>query len=244
MDIQLPPAAAEIRIGKRSKPQRTSDAVATLQHMQKVIDARNFAVLRILGQGRPSARRLTCALSNWADQAEHRTRLLLEAYGEELMAHLEASTLPVVWEGAEGGQSAAMELACFAERFMSGRLAFSGIALPVRLGSNGNGFVVFTGECLALGNDVMLDMHMRANQVMIELLGADEKRMQPAETLNDREIVCLQMAGDGCISETIAEKLGLSVHTVNAYLGTATAKLDAVNRIQAIAKAIRFGYIR
>ena len=49
---------------------------------------------------------------------------------------------------------------------------------------------------------------------------------------------------DGCISESIAEKLGLSVHTVNAYLGTATTKLDAVNRVQAIAKAIRLGYIR
>ena len=30
---------------------------------------------------------------------------------------------------------------------------------------------------------------------------------------------------------------------VDAYLGTATTKLDAVNRIQAIAKAIRLGYI-
>lgn len=244
MDIQLPPVAAEIRIGKLSKPQRTSDAVATLQHMQKVIGARNFAVLRILGQGLPSARRLTCALSNWADQAEHRTRLLLEAYGEELMAHLEASTLPVVWEGEEADRITAMELTPFTVRFTSRRLASSGIALPVRLGSNGNGFVVFTGEELDVDSEVVLDMHMRANQVMIDLLGASEKRIQSVETLNDREIVCLQMAGDGCISETIAEKLGLSVHTVNAYLGTATAKLDAVNRIQAIAKAIRFGYIR
>ena len=39
----------------------------------------------------------------------------------------------------------------------------------------------------------------------------------------------------------IAERLGLSVHTVNAYLGSATIKLDSVNRIQAIAKAIRLG---
>jgi DNA-binding CsgD family transcriptional regulator len=51
------------------------------------------------------------------------------------------------------------------------------------------------------------------------------------------------MAGDGHISEEIGERLGLSVHTVNAYLGTAATKLDSVNRIQAIAKAIRLGYI-
>jgi DNA-binding CsgD family transcriptional regulator len=85
---------------------------------------------------------------------------------------------------------------------------------------------------------------MRANQVIADLAAADGKKMQPAEALNEREIVCLQMAGDGCISDAIAEKLGLSVHTVNAYLGTAATKLDAVNRIQAIAKAIRLGYIR
>jgi len=76
-----------------------------------------------------------------------------------------------------------------------------------------------------------------------DLLAADEKRVAPAETLSDREIACLQMAGDGHISEEIAERMGLSVHTVNAYLGAATTKLDSVNRIQAIAKAIRLGYI-
>ncbi|MNL83431.1 HTH-type quorum sensing-dependent transcriptional regulator VjbR [compost metagenome] len=71
----------------------------------------------------------------------------------------------------------------------------------------------------------------------------EERRMMPSESLSDREVACLQLAGDGRISEEIAEKLGLSVHTVNAYLGSATIKLDSVNRIQAIAKAIRLGYI-
>ncbi|MBD9373878.1 helix-turn-helix transcriptional regulator [Rhizobium sp. ARZ01] len=247
MEIQLSQAASanpEIRIGKLSKPQRTTDTVTALLHMQKMIGAKNFAVFRIRGQGLPSARRLACALSNWADQAEHQACSLLEEYGAGLITHLEASTLPVVWEGAETDRGQAAEIPLFTERFTSQRYPVSGIAFPVRLGSGGNGFVVFTGDLLDLGDDVVLDMHMRATQVMIELLGADEKRMLPAEALNDREIACLQMAGDGCISETIAEKMGLSVHTVNAYLGTATAKLDAVNRIQAIAKAIRLGYIR
>jgi len=75
------------------------------------------------------------------------------------------------------------------------------------------------------------------------MLAGEERKLAPTASLSEREIACLQMAGDGCISEAIAEKMGLSVHTVNAYLGTATTKLDAVNRIQAIAKAIRLGYI-
>ena len=78
---------------------------------------------------------------------------------------------------------------------------------------------------------------------MTDILSLDERKAAPSETLSEREIACLQLAGDGRISEEIAERLGLSVHTVNAYLGSATIKLDSVNRIQAIAKAIRLGYI-
>jgi DNA-binding CsgD family transcriptional regulator len=79
--------------------------------------------------------------------------------------------------------------------------------------------------------------------VMMDLLALEERRSVPTEGLSEREVACLQLAGDGRISDEIAEKLGLSVHTVNAYLGSATIKLDSVNRIQAIAKAIRLGYI-
>lgn len=236
--------APEIRISKLSRPKRTTDVVATLQHMQKVAGAKNFAVFRILGQGLPSARRLACTLSSWASETEKTARTLVETHGETLMAHLETSMLPVVWEGGDANSFIAEELASFALRLPPSQLPYAGIAFPVRLGSSGNGFVVLTGDFLRIDTDLVLDMHMRAGQIMVDLLAADEKRMQPAEALNDREIACLQMAGDGCISESIAEKLGLSVHTVNAYLGTATTKLDAVNRVQAIAKAIRLGYIR
>jgi DNA-binding CsgD family transcriptional regulator len=247
MEIQLSQPAvgdSEARSARLSKPQRTADAVAALQSMQKLIGAKNFAVLRVRGQGAPSARRLGCALSNWADRAELNGAALLEAHGDGLMAHLETSMLPVVWEGDEACEVAATELLPFIERFPPRRLSFSGIAFPVRLGSSGSGLVVFTGDFLEIDSDVVLDIHMRSSRIMVDLLAADEKKMQPSEALNEREIACLQMAGDGCISEAIAEKMGLSVHTVNAYLGTATTKLDAVNRIQAIAKAIRLGYIR
>jgi len=103
--------------------------------------------------------------------------------------------------------------------------------------------VVFTGSYIDMTSELIIDFHGRSCQIMTDLLACDERRMLPAESLSDREIGCLQMAGDGYISEEIAEKMGLSVHTVNAYLGAATTKLDSVNRIQAIAKAIRLGYI-
>ena len=42
-------------------------------------------------------------------------------------------------------------------------------------------------------------------------------------------------------SDEIATRLGLSVHTANQYLANTTQKLNAVNRMHAVAKALRAG---
>lgn len=234
---------SEVRLARMPRSLRAADFVSTLQVMQKVIGAQNFAVLRVTGHGLPSSRRLRCVLNNWGAEAEIAARALLDAYGATLMAHLESSLLPVLWEGTAENAVAEANVAPFMTRIAARQLPYSGIAFPVRFGTSGNGYVVFTGSFIELSSDTSIDMHMKSCQVMVDMMAVEEKKALPAEALSDREIACLQMAGDGCISEAIAEKMGLSVHTVNAYLGTATNKLDAVNRIQAIAKAIRLGYI-
>lgn len=252
MNIQLSapapapaPAAVEteIRFARPSKAVRASDFVSRLQMMQTVVGAEHFAVLRVGGHGLPSARKLTLSLHNWAQGIDDKARALLDAYGTTMLAHLEASMLPLIWEGAGDNQFAESGADPFTIRLPAQLLPLSGIAFPVRLGAHGNGYVVFTGTFIAPSSDLIVDMHMKSCQVLIDMLACDEKKIAPSEALSEREMTCLQMAGDGCISEAIADKMGLSVHTVNAYLGTATTKLDAVNRIQAIAKAIRLGYI-
>ena len=107
----------------------------------------------------------------------------------------------------------------------------------------GNGYVAFVANYLDLTGEAMVDLHDRSHQLMMDLLVLDERKAAPDDILSSREVACLQLAGDGLVSEEVAEKLRLSVHTVNAYLAAATMKLDSVNRIQAIAKAIRLGYI-
>ena len=246
MGIQLsaPPAMeTEIRLARPPKGARASDFVSRLQVMQTIIGAEQFAVLRLGGHGLPSARKLTLSLHNWAQDVDGNARLLLEAYGPAMLAHLESSMLPLLWEGAGDNQFVESGAEPFTTRLPARLLPWSGIAFPVRLGAHGNGYVLFMGAFIAPSSDLIVDMHMKSCQVLIDMLAGEEKKLAPAEALSEREIACLQMAGDGCISEAIAEKMGLSVHTVNAYLGTATTKLDAVNRIQAIAKAIRLGYI-
>jgi DNA-binding CsgD family transcriptional regulator len=212
--------------------------------MQKLIDARNFAVYRISGTGLASMQRLVCELDNWGSTNAGVSKLLVEAYGDALVDHIEKSLLPLMWNGREDDSTAETpDFAAFTARLKPHLLPFAGIAFPVRLGAVGNGYVVFTANFIDLTSDMIVDLHGRSCQIMMDLLSLDERRTVAAETLSEREVACLQLAGDGRISEEIAEKLGLSVHTVNAYLGSATIKLDSVNRIQAIAKAIRLGYI-
>ena len=232
------------RSERNGRAARVATLVTRLQAMQRQINAKNFAVLRINGRGTPATRRLTCVLHNWGGASDANAHDLIKVYGDELLQHLDRSLLPVLWDGQGEHQTAeASDFGPFTQRLKGQKLPYSGIAFPVRLGAQGNGYVVFAGSYIDASGDQIVELHGRSAHVMTDMLAADEKRLFKAEALSDREIACLQMAGDGHISEEIAEKMGLSVHTVNAYLGAATTKLDSVNRIQAIAKAIRLGYI-
>jgi DNA-binding CsgD family transcriptional regulator len=235
--------AEQIRSMRMSRVSSRSDLFPRLVAMQKMADAQNFGVYRVSGSGVPAKQRLVCELENWGPSSGA-AKAFVDAYGDVLLEHIDKSLLPLTWAG--GHDRAAPGPAAFAPfmtRLKDGLLPFSGMAFPVRLGANGNGYVVFVGDYMEPGSDTIIELHGRSSHIMMDLLSLDERRAAVAEALSEREIACLQLAGDGRISEEIADKLGLSVHTVNAYLGSATIKLDSVNRIQAIAKAIRLGYI-
>jgi DNA-binding HTH domain-containing proteins len=212
--------------------------------MQKQLRARNFALLRISGGGLPGNRKLVCEMENWGQENGGQLEMLIRSYGDLMLDHIETSLFPVAWTGSDHMSFIeAQEFNPLIHHLPADMLPFSGLGFPIRLGAMGNGYVLFTASSLSLTSDLIVEQHLRSCQIMTDLLALDERRSVPAETLSEREIACLQLAGDGRISEEIAENLGLSVHTVNAYLGSATMKLDAVNRIQAIAKAIRLGHI-
>ncbi|KQV68384.1 helix-turn-helix transcriptional regulator [Rhizobium sp. Root1220] len=236
-----PEAMRTVRVNKVSS---RSDLFPRLVAMQRLADAKNFAVYRMSSSGLPAKQRLVCELENWGPTNAGFSKLFADAHGEVLLEHIEKSLLPLTWAGShDRAAPGPAGFAPFIVRLRDGLVPFSGMAFPVRLGAVGNGFVVFTGDDLDPASDMIVELHARACHVMIDLLSLDERRVAAAEALSEREIACLQLAGDGRISDEIADKLGLSVHTVNAYLGSATIKLDSVNRIQAIAKAIRLGYI-
>ncbi len=240
-EIRLP---EESRGGRPYRAVSKSDFFPKLIALQKLGQARSSAILKIRTSGLPNQRKLYSVLDSFPTESPEAVLQILETYGKAMMDHIEHSTLPLMFNGVGEDQSAeTADFSLFVVRLKGLILPFSGVAFPVRLGSMGNGYMVFTAKYFDLNSDAIIDIHQRCHQLMKDLLSLDERRSTPSEVLSIREIACLQMAGDGMISEGIAAKLGLSVHTVNAYLSTATTKLDSVNRIQAIAKAIRLGFI-
>lgn len=227
----------------KARARKGADLIQQMTTLQRQLNARNFAIFRVSGSGISSKRSIKLLADNFPAGGTG-AQAVLELYGDAMVEHLDVSILPLLWNGRdEASTSETVDFDTFVTRLRGRTLPFAGIAFPVRLGASGNGVAVFTSAYLDLTSETILDTHMQVTAALARQLQYEERRGQPAEMLSEREIACLQMAGDGHTSEEIAEKLGLSVHTVNAYLGTATTKLDSVNRIQAIAKAIRLGYI-
>lgn len=83
--------------------------------------------------------------------------------------------------------------------------------------------------------------------VLLQLFERLERAMDAGvttrEKLSAREIECLRWAAAGKSSDEIAIILGISAYTVSSYFKTAARKLDAVNRMQAIARAMRLKII-
>jgi len=61
--------------------------------------------------------------------------------------------------------------------------------------------------------------------------------------LSPREVECLKLSSRGLTSPDIGVKLGISERTVNFHFGNILSKLDALNRHEAIAMAVRRGLI-
>ena len=226
------------------RPVSRVDFFPRLVAMQRLIQARNFAVFKMSNSGLPGRRKLSTILDNFSSDSQLTAAVVLEAYADPLLEHIETSLLPLLWNGIEDSQTAEMaDYAGFVRHLKPRMLPVCGAAFPIRLGGMGNGYIIFVANYLDLTNEIVVDIHDRGHQLMVDLLVLDERKSAPDDVLSGREVACLQLAGDGLVSEEVAEKLKLSVHTVNAYLASATLKLDSVNRIQAIAKAIRLGYI-
>jgi DNA-binding CsgD family transcriptional regulator len=61
--------------------------------------------------------------------------------------------------------------------------------------------------------------------------------------LTARERECLQWCAEGKSSADVGEILGIAERTVNWHIDNAIRKMNCVNRVQAVAKAVSLGLI-
>ena len=118
-----------------------------------------------------------------------------------------------------------------------------GLALPAFADDGAQGFVVLAGAEIEVDDALVCDLHVRA----LTLFGTVARMLlsQTGEVpaMSARELQCLRLTAQGKTSDEIATALGLSIHTANQYLTATTQKLNAVNRMHAVAKALRLGLI-
>lgn len=76
----------------------------------------------------------------------------------------------------------------------------------------------------------------------MQLVSPPERTIEHID-LTPRERECLKWAAVGKSEWEISQILGISEHTSEKHLLNAKFKLGAVNRVQAVAEAIRRGYI-
>ncbi|MEP3439221.1 MAG: helix-turn-helix transcriptional regulator [Hoeflea sp.] len=215
----------------------TADLFPKLVIMQRLCAGNAFALLAAQAQTLLTPGRLECRMQS--PGSESMVNRLLEEQSEFLLSHLALSPRPVMFTPQEAHTDEVPP--SLTVQVADG--AGVNLAFPAQLGSMGNGYVIFFSVRAAIDNDLLIDLHRKSLSVMREKLRLGFGGASQTDKLNEREIECLQLVGNGMKSEAIGERLNLSVHTVNAYLGSATTKLNAVNRIQAIAKAIRLGVI-
>lgn len=167
---------------------------------------------------------------------------LIQCAGSILASHVRKSPCPAYWI-VDKEQATQNDIPRPAQLISVPNASMDGLAFPVHLGGRKTGVAVFFAPSITISREMLMDIHRKTFALLKTLLKIELSSKVDVISINNRETECLQFAGNGMTSDGIAERLGLSVHTVNAHLSSATSKLDSVNRIQAIAKAIRLGLI-
>jgi DNA-binding CsgD family transcriptional regulator len=223
-----------------------ADAVARCHGIAAGIGATGFSLLFTAAQG--EARRLVPVFDSAFPGLSALSRALSSASADGFAAQVAARAAPLWWRGGGETDMLHADARVWAQEAPSPLAGTAladqpGIVFPVARENGRAGAVAFYGVAISLGVEALCDAHARCLALFVEV--ARQRPMTGARlpSMSKREIECLRLTANGLTSEEIAAELGLSVHTANQYLTSSAQKLNAVNRIHAVAKALRAGLI-
>ena len=160
-------------------------------------------------------------------------------------------TSPLLWDSAtfEGGQDS--------KRFFEEAARFgiqSGVVLSFRDPDHARIVVALNSSISPVdeGREVMIKRHLGEIMLlatsfhdifMAHFYDRGVPPLQLGVPLSPRERQCLGMAARGLTSGDIARKLGIAERTIHFHFSNILSKLDALNRQEAVAKAVKHGLI-
>jgi DNA-binding CsgD family transcriptional regulator len=236
------PFGAALPVGEPHPAGTMADAVRRCRWIAVDINAASFMLFLIAPPG-DKRRTIFVFDSDFPGQSVI-SRMIETRIANEAAERVSRSTVPFWWPSVDPAR--------FEERFASIRwlegpvaapIEDAGIIFPVHAERGQSGIVVFHGPDITMDERLVHETHARAFALF-----AAVTRLKPLQggkglTISKRELECLSLTANGLTSEEIASELGLSVHTANQYLTNTTQKLNAVNRMHAVAKALRLGLI-
>jgi DNA-binding NarL/FixJ family response regulator len=112
-------------------------------------------------------------------------------------------------------------------------------AMRARLRTQMNGYVTIVGEFASPGSAQAA--RLDADAIVMAAGRLDEEEI--LETLTSREIQVLEHLAEGRSNKAIGQLLGISDQTVKFHVAAIAGKLGAVNRTDAVRRAIRRGIV-
>jgi DNA-binding NarL/FixJ family response regulator len=91
-----------------------------------------------------------------------------------------------------------------------------------------------------LGGKLYLSQKMRAEFVERFVDGAPAQSESPADLLSNRELEVFQLLGQGYETRRVAEKMGVSIKTVQAFCAKIKGKLHLANASELLHEAVRW----
>jgi DNA-binding NarL/FixJ family response regulator len=112
-------------------------------------------------------------------------------------------------------------------------------AMRARLRMQMNGLATIVGEFTSVGS--ARAARLDADAFVMAAGNADDEDI--LDTLTSREIQVLELLAEGRSNKAIGERLGISDQTVKYHVAAIAGKLGAVNRTDAVRRAIRRGIV-
>ncbi|KQV43736.1 MULTISPECIES: autoinducer binding domain-containing protein [unclassified Rhizobium] len=211
----------------------------------QVMDAYGFDGYVVMNVPGKETRALSevIVMTNWSKRFLRAYDSACIMQGSPVIERLRRSTVPFTYDARidncsrdDGKTTAATEL--FEREGLS-----RGLYIPVHDVNGHRGAIGFGGSRAPVTAQEMSELTFLAGYLFGRLCEIGSRRGRKAGLLSRREIECLNWAAAGKTTTEMARILDLSEYTVNHYLSRATRKLDSVNRVQTIAKALRAGLI-